>query len=104
MENQIMLFQPAKYPAELLKGLKAACENVPEINEAFFACMQFADPNAHPKILIALSATGDLNQIIPQLSKHIGKIDFDMSTIEFTNANIEPFQNYFAKIPPFYVK
>lgn len=103
-DHQVMIFQPAKYPAELLTSLRNGCDKVREIDEAFFACIQHGNSDTQPKIIIALTVTGELEQIVPMLISKMDKVDFDMSTVEFAYANKGSFQQYFARLSPFYVK
>jgi hypothetical protein len=103
-DEQVLLFQPKNKPYEMLEKISAVFKLNPAIQSAYFACIQYPNPYALSRFLIAVEVVQDLELILQKLKPIFNKLKIDAEKIVLVNASNSSFKHYFEKIIPFYSK
>ena len=100
--KQVMLGQPLDYPYVLVSTLKQFFGGISGIKKAYLACIQYAESNFSPKLLIGLDTVHEVDKVVCMFEEYMGDKPAFNEPLEFVNANSAPFQRYFSKIEPMY--
>ena len=106
-DAQVLLSQPAEYPAAIADAIAAWAATQPHINTAFLAQMQLANAPEVPRLLLAFESTSAdpnfLQELGPVLQGQTASYQYvDLMLLDVNSE--EGVNPYFRSIEPFYRK
>lgn len=100
-ETKVLVSQPARYPTEMVEGLKRVFADHAVIERAWLAQVDFADGNG-PHPMIGIEADGEWRDMMDGLRTDLPRAIPHGQQVDFMPYPQGSMSDYFDKIEPFY--
>lgn len=97
--------RPSPVPTHLTRPLAALFAAMPEVRAAHVAQAVFADPSGVKRLVIGVSADGDLDAVFDKVADVLSEVAKQSDVIDFVSVPGSPLDGYFERdAAPFYRK